>query len=425
MNKTKLSWTLSNIEKMYEEKKVLSFDHPIQRQSSQWSAKQQSLLIHSILANYPIPSIYVLREDSEDVDEKNKPIFNYYVMDGKQRITSALAYIWGEFALEDDTPNVIIEDVEYEIGGKYYCDLDEPIQYEIKRFKFEIFAFENCLNEEVEQIFIRLNNSTPLSKPQLAKAKLGVSLSEKLNELLKEKFFTNSCHFTKTQLKVNDDQKSLLQGMMLLDFKNMEGFELVDFSESSIIQYSEYIHDNYNDCQKDTLKSCVEYLSEAFPEKIRNLRKISIPMVIFLSDVSMDNEIKPRYFRQWFEYFYEEDTYLELFKKYSGSGSTKLEKIKGRLLVMMWSFSNYFEIPIPQVLEVWDKELKEKSTEWNEIIENSEVDMQEDLSTSEEGQSEETISLEVVEESEVENTTIENDTEYHENNVVYEDNEGE
>ena len=35
MNKTKLSWTVANIEKMHDEKKVLSFDHPIQRKSEQ------------------------------------------------------------------------------------------------------------------------------------------------------------------------------------------------------------------------------------------------------------------------------------------------------------------------------------------------------------------------------------------------------
>lgn len=65
MNKTKLSWTVSNIEKMYEDKKVLSFEHPIQRKSEMWSNIQKSLLLHSMLANYPVPSIYVLREDSE------------------------------------------------------------------------------------------------------------------------------------------------------------------------------------------------------------------------------------------------------------------------------------------------------------------------------------------------------------------------
>ena len=104
MNKTKLTWTGANIEKMSEEKKVLSFEHPIQRKSEQWSDRQKSLLIHSMLANYPVPNIYVLREDSQELDEKNKPICNYVVMDGKQRLTSVLSYIWGECPLDENIP---------------------------------------------------------------------------------------------------------------------------------------------------------------------------------------------------------------------------------------------------------------------------------------------------------------------------------
>ena len=70
MIKGKQNWTVSNIKKMYESKQVLSFSHPIQRQSELWNNMQKSLLIHSMLANYPIPNIYVLREDSRQVDDK-------------------------------------------------------------------------------------------------------------------------------------------------------------------------------------------------------------------------------------------------------------------------------------------------------------------------------------------------------------------
>lgn len=177
MNKTRLTWTVANIEKMHRDKKVLSFDHPIQRKSQIWSNSQKSLLIHSMLANYPVPNVYVLREDSEQADEKGKPVFNYYVLDGKQRLTCTLSYIWDEFPLDDNIPNIIVEDTEYKIAGKYFCDLDEPVQFEIKRYKFEIIAFEDCSNREVEEVFFRLNNSTALTKSQIAKCKVGVELA--------------------------------------------------------------------------------------------------------------------------------------------------------------------------------------------------------------------------------------------------------
>ena len=360
MNKTKLSWTVANIEKMHDEKKVLSFDHPIQRKSEQWSDTQKSLLIHSMLANYPVPNIYVLREDSQELDEKNKPVFNYFVMDGKQRLTSVLSYIWGEFPLDENIPAIIIEDVEYQIAGKYFCDLEEPVQYEIKRYKFDIIAFEECSNREIEEIFFRLNNSTPLTKSQVAKAKVGVEIAEFINELLTSKFFTVSCNFSKAQLKASDDQKVLIQSMMLLDTNNVPDFELKDFSENSILEYSESIRGTYTDKQSNILKSAIQYLTDAFPEKNKQLRKISIPTLVYMADIAEDKEIKPMHFRQWFEFFTEEDELMEDYKTFCSTGSTKLEKVQGRLAVMTKSFCKYHEIEIPEELKDMVADVEEK-----------------------------------------------------------------
>lgn len=384
MNKTKLSWTVANIEKMHDEKKVLSFDHPIQRKAEQWSDTQKSLLIHSMLANYPVPNIYVLREDSQELDEKNKPVFNYFVMDGKQRLTSVLSYIWGEFPLDENIPAITIDDVEYQIAGKYFCDLEEPVQYEIKRYKFDIIAFEECSNREIEEIFFRLNNSTPLTKSQVAKAKVGVEIAELINGLLTSKFFTVSCNFSKAQLKASDDQKVLIQSMMLLDTNNIPDFELKDFSENSILEYSESIRGTYTDKQSNILKSAIQYLTDAFPEKNKQLRKISIPTLVYMADIAEDKEIKPMYFRQWFEFFTEEDELMEDYKTFCSTGSTKLEKVQGRLAVMTKSFCKYHEIEIPEelkdmVADVEEKLAAKKASEEmliDDVMENPSEEMQ-------------------------------------------------
>ena len=238
--------------------------------------------------------------------------------------------------------------------------MEEPVQYEIKRYKFEIIAFEECSNREIEEIFFRLNNSTPLTKSQVAKAKVGVEIAEFINELLTSKFFTTSCNFSKAQLKASDDQKVLIQSMMLLDTNNVLDFELKDFSENSILEYSESIREKYSDKQCNILKSAIQYLTDAFPEKNKQLRKISIPMLVYLADAAMDKEIKPMYFRQWYEYFTQEDGLMEVYKTFCSSGSTKLEKIRGRMAVMTESFCNYLELEIPEELKDLVDEVKEK-----------------------------------------------------------------
>ena len=66
MIKTTLNWTVKNLKSMYDGKNTLQMDHPIQRQGLQWldDRLKRSLLIHSILANYPVPPIYCLKEAS-------------------------------------------------------------------------------------------------------------------------------------------------------------------------------------------------------------------------------------------------------------------------------------------------------------------------------------------------------------------------
>lgn len=264
MIKGKQNWTVSNIKKMYESKQVLSFSHPIQRSSELWDIMQKSLLIHSMLANYPIPNIYVLREDSRQVDDKGKHIFIFSVIDGKQRLTNVLSFLRGEYALSDNVPDVTIEEETYSIAGKYFADLDEPVKYELQRYKFEIYSFEECSNDEVEEIFFRLNNATPLTKAQVAKAKVGTSNAIFINKLLGTRFMSESCNFSRAQRKNSDDQRVILQSAMLFD-RNYKGMEITDLSEKSIMEYAESIKGNFSAQQENILLSAFEYLSDAFP----------------------------------------------------------------------------------------------------------------------------------------------------------------
>lgn len=95
-----------------------------------------------------------------------------------------------------------------------------------------------------------------------------------LNKLLNTKFFTVSCSFSKRQLKNNNDQVCLLQAMMLLDRSYVSGFVLKDFSKTSTMEYAESIKGNYTAKQNNLLSSVVQYLTEAFPEKNSQLKKI-------------------------------------------------------------------------------------------------------------------------------------------------------
>lgn len=343
MIRTTLNWTVKNLKAMRDEKDTLSFDHPIQRQSSQWTNEQQSLLIHSMLDNFPVPAVYIHKMESVEVDAKGRHSYSYSVLDGKQRMTTVFSYIDGEFALADDTPDVTIEDTEYEIAGKYFDDLDGDVQQEILRFKFNIQAFEDVTDEVIEEIFFRLNNSTPLTKPQKAKPLMGVSNSIFINEILESRFFKDKCNFTKRQLTQSADLCALLQGMMLLDFR-YRGYDFPNISDDEAMAFSRWLNGNYPDECRCRLKKIVAFLDNVFYMKDKNLRKINIPVLFLMADKALGLSVSGTNFRRWFVDFFE--NHKDEYGQFCSSGSIKKEKTLGRIEVMERYFDDYFRAEV-------------------------------------------------------------------------------
>lgn len=346
MIKTTLNWTVKNLKTMNDDKHTLDFCHPIQRQSGQWDGDRlkKSLLIHSMLANYPVPPIYCLKET---ISEKE---YSYSILDGKQRLTTIFDYIDGRYPLDADTPSVVIDDVSYELGGKYFTDLDLECQQELLRFKFTIYGFEDADDDLIEEIFFRLNNSTPLSKPQKSMALTGVHNATFIKSILSDRFFSEICQFSALQRRKSDDLCALLQAMMLLDNRYM-GYEFSSISAEETMRYASHIKNNYSDAQKERLYDIIDYLEKAFPEKDKMLKKINIPIVMLVADSAMGGDydsikniyrVGPMYFRQWFSYFFNEC--YEEYKQYCSSGSIKKEKTLKRIEIMEASLMDYFEL---------------------------------------------------------------------------------
>lgn len=110
----------------------------------------------------------------------------------------------------------------------------------------------------------------------------GRKLSGMLHEILQSGFFLESCSFTGQQLRAGDHRSCLLQSMMLLDTRYLPGFALRDFSEDSVSEYEQSIREVYSDKQSNMLKSAIQYLTDAFPERNQHLKKISIPIVAYM-----------------------------------------------------------------------------------------------------------------------------------------------
>lgn len=361
MIKTTLNWTVKNLKSMYDGKNTLKMDHPIQRQGLQWldDKLKRSLLIHSILANYPVPPIYCLKEVVSDKD------YSYSILDGKQRLSTVFQYIDGKYPLDADTPNAIIDGTAYELGNKYFTDLDTDCQQELLRFKFTIYGFEDADDDLIEEIFFRLNNSSPLTQPQKAMPLCGVENARFIKSILSDKFFSEICKFSSMQRRKSDDMCTLLQAMMLLD-NRYYGYEYASISANETMLYAANIKHNYSEEQKKRLSDIIDYLRKAFPKQEKLLKKINIPIVILAADTAMGCDysaekgsycIGPMYFRQWFFYFFTEC--CEEYKLYCSSGSIKKEKTLKRIEIMEASLKDYFELEKPEAAVAQDASMQE------------------------------------------------------------------
>jgi hypothetical protein len=338
MNKPNLPWTVKQLKSMYEDKKTLDFNHPIQRQGGQWNLFSQSLLIHSMLANYPVPPVYFIKEATGEVNEKGV-IFGYANIDGKQRLTTIFDLIADKYKLHKDTPSFERDGEEIVLANKLFSELDSSTQEDILRFKFNCICLEDATDDEIEEVFFRLNNGVVLSANQKAKAKIGVELAQFLDKLLDMKFFKETCSFSQAQLRKADDMCALLQSMMLLD----GDYQYKSISSNEALDYAINAKDNFTEEQQEELETIVEYLGDALIDKSSFARKINIPMLFLMARKAIAMKIDYPDFWDWFNAFSKAYTPECEYAQFCSTGSIKKEKTNGRIDVITKDFDTFFK----------------------------------------------------------------------------------
>jgi hypothetical protein len=124
-----------------------------------WSDKARSYLIDTIIRGKPIPKLY-MRITS---NRKSKRLTRE-IVDGQQRIKSVMLFIDNGFKLSRSHNS--------EHGGRFFDEIDENVRVDITNYEFAIDILEDLPDEEIHDIFARLNTySTTLNYQELRHAK--------------------------------------------------------------------------------------------------------------------------------------------------------------------------------------------------------------------------------------------------------------
>ena len=333
--KTLMSWA---------DKETLTFDNPVQRAGSQWNLLQKSLLIHSMLANYPVPAVYLLKYK----DDAKGTIYD--CLDAKQRLTSVFDFIRGEYELSSATPEVEVDGTVYDLANMKFDDLSDECKDAITGYRFSVYCLEDATDEEVEEVFRRLNNSTPLSPIQKCRSVMGTDIARWTKEICQSEFLQHSVSLTLAQLRREADLEVLLQSMLLLDARH-EGYDdWKAISTAEVTKYCTHIRGTYNDDKRLMVMEIVDYLYKAFPEKHKFLKKSNIPMVMVLSKLALENNISPEDFKEFVDFFSEDRS--EEYMAGMGSGNVKRFKTEMRLTAIANAFADYFNLNDVRVLSV-------------------------------------------------------------------------
>lgn len=313
--------------------KQIDFEPDYQR-GVVWRVAQQRNAIDSIFRGFYIPEV-ILREINSD---KHK----YEVIDGKQRFTSFLKFLNNEIKLK----GTVYKD--YDLTNMKYEDLPPEAKEVIDDYNISI-AFIKATDEEIREMFTRLQEGSPLNPQEKRNAKKS-DVKDFANELVKHPLFEIVAFNNNRGAFAEEASKyiylELTKGEEKISQAKINDL-YIDYAEELPIEI------------KNKVESVLDFLGNSFQEKsalkdVTMLKKGTLHALYLLTselrDIMGDElDMYTMPFKDWFEEFEsmrKEERLLDeqkpVFAKYNElivSGTTDSESLLGRkeILLDVWT----------------------------------------------------------------------------------------
>ncbi|MEO6908721.1 MAG: DUF262 domain-containing protein [Abditibacteriaceae bacterium] len=253
-----------------------------------WSRAQKQLLIDTILREYDVPKLYLRKTGS-------KPD-TYDVVDGQQRLRAVWEFYEGEFKLPKDAEPVDGSD----IAACMYKHLPDDIRRIFVKYSLDVVVLENTDEDEVREMFLRLQNGTSLKAQEKRNAYPG-KMRDFVRETSKHPFFTkvgfSNSRFTYDHisaqmvcLELAGDPTNVKDADLNRMYLNQKGFDSRCVEAKAVAK---------------VLKTLNEIFIEKTPE-LERFNVITLYCVIAeLLKQFVIEDVKPQFY-QWFVDFEEE-----------------------------------------------------------------------------------------------------------------------
>ncbi len=167
----KKNWSLSSINTMRSRIDT----SPDYQRPYVWGLAQKQLLIDTILREYDVPKLYLHQKNDKE----------YEVIDGQQRIRTIWDFYDDKFAISNSA-----EPIDgHEIAGLRFSELDTDTQMLINGYDLDFAIISNCSEDEIREMFLRLQNGTTLKAQEIRNAMPG-NMRNFVKEVATHDFFS-------------------------------------------------------------------------------------------------------------------------------------------------------------------------------------------------------------------------------------------
>lgn len=172
----------------------IDFEPSYQRKGRRWSTGDKQYLVDSIINGFDVPKFYFadFTYSLSDLNEKKK---SYAVIDGKQRLEAIFDFFDDKFSLPNNFR--LLSNPKIMLQGKKYSDLkrDYPsIAEDFDNFNPDVVGVISDDTQFIEELFVRLNRSKPLSGAELRNA-VSSPISEMNRRIGSHEFFSSRVRF--------------------------------------------------------------------------------------------------------------------------------------------------------------------------------------------------------------------------------------
>lgn len=203
-------------------RELLNLDPPYQRRSV-WNQSFKDYFIDTILLNYPAPAIFLY----EEIDTTGTA--EYYVVDGKQRLTTIFEFIRDEYPVSD---NAVIT----ELRGKFFDELSSEVKKGIWSYTFLVEYVPTTDESIINNIFDRINrNMARLTSQELRHARFSgdfITATEDLTDWMFEQFPLNFPRIAPQSRKQMKDVELVAQLFLLIEDGTAKGYSKDDLDEA-------------------------------------------------------------------------------------------------------------------------------------------------------------------------------------------------